>query len=162
MMGTETVPETLDFNELTRLLAREKFINICVYVSTYRPTHVFVVSAEGLDMFRLGAVTTARKMNTSGNLSLRNNFRWMDVWQLNPGRWGHFGRRSLRSGGGENHFGWGPPWLREADRTPFFDYTVICLTTEEDTENFFHDTIFKNSVYASKKTENFNIAYFNF
>jgi hypothetical protein len=28
MMGTETVPETLDFNELTRLSAREDFINI--------------------------------------------------------------------------------------------------------------------------------------
>jgi hypothetical protein len=27
MMGTETVPETLDFNELTRLSAREEFIN---------------------------------------------------------------------------------------------------------------------------------------
>jgi hypothetical protein len=27
MMGTETVPETLDFNELTRLLGREEFIN---------------------------------------------------------------------------------------------------------------------------------------
>jgi hypothetical protein len=27
MMGTETVPETLDFNELTRLSAREDFIN---------------------------------------------------------------------------------------------------------------------------------------
>jgi hypothetical protein len=26
MMGTETVPETLDFNELTRLSAREEFI----------------------------------------------------------------------------------------------------------------------------------------
>jgi hypothetical protein len=26
MMGTETVPETLDFNELTRLSAREDFI----------------------------------------------------------------------------------------------------------------------------------------
>jgi hypothetical protein len=28
MMGTETVPETLDFNELTRLSAREDFINL--------------------------------------------------------------------------------------------------------------------------------------
>jgi hypothetical protein len=28
MMGTETVPETLDFNELTRLSAREEFINL--------------------------------------------------------------------------------------------------------------------------------------
>jgi hypothetical protein len=28
MMGTETVPETLDFNELTRLSAREDFINV--------------------------------------------------------------------------------------------------------------------------------------
>jgi hypothetical protein len=27
MMGTEMVPETLDFNELTRLSAREEFIN---------------------------------------------------------------------------------------------------------------------------------------
>jgi hypothetical protein len=27
MMGTETVPETLDFNELTRLSAREEFIS---------------------------------------------------------------------------------------------------------------------------------------
>jgi hypothetical protein len=27
MMGTETVPEMLDFNELTRLSAREDFIN---------------------------------------------------------------------------------------------------------------------------------------
>jgi hypothetical protein len=27
MMGTETVPETLDFNEVTRLSAREEFIN---------------------------------------------------------------------------------------------------------------------------------------
>jgi hypothetical protein len=27
MMGTETVPETLDLNELTRLSAREEFIN---------------------------------------------------------------------------------------------------------------------------------------
>jgi hypothetical protein len=27
MMRTETVPETLDFNELTRLSAREEFIN---------------------------------------------------------------------------------------------------------------------------------------
>jgi hypothetical protein len=27
MMGTETVPETLDFNELTRLSAWEEFIN---------------------------------------------------------------------------------------------------------------------------------------
>jgi hypothetical protein len=27
-MGTETVPETLDFNELRRLSAREEFINI--------------------------------------------------------------------------------------------------------------------------------------
>jgi hypothetical protein len=27
MMGTETVPETLDFNELTWLSAREDFIN---------------------------------------------------------------------------------------------------------------------------------------
>jgi hypothetical protein len=27
MMGTERVPEPLDFNELTRLSAREEFIN---------------------------------------------------------------------------------------------------------------------------------------
>jgi hypothetical protein len=30
MMGTETVPETLDFNELTRLSAREDFMNFMV------------------------------------------------------------------------------------------------------------------------------------
>jgi hypothetical protein len=30
MMGTETVPETLDFNELTRLSAREEFIKFVI------------------------------------------------------------------------------------------------------------------------------------
>jgi hypothetical protein len=30
MMGTETVPETLDFYELTRLSAREEFIKIII------------------------------------------------------------------------------------------------------------------------------------
>jgi hypothetical protein len=34
MMGTEMVPETLDFNELTRLSAREEFINIPLFIAS--------------------------------------------------------------------------------------------------------------------------------
>jgi hypothetical protein len=46
MMGTETVPETLDFNELTRLSAREDFINFSrresftSYKSKYKPQNI--------------------------------------------------------------------------------------------------------------------------
>jgi hypothetical protein len=39
MMGTETVPETLDFNELTRLSAREDFI----YYVKYHIFSVFIM-----------------------------------------------------------------------------------------------------------------------
>jgi hypothetical protein len=45
---------------------------------------MFVVLAEGLDMFRPGAVTTGGNMNPSGNLFLTKiAFFWMDVWELN-------------------------------------------------------------------------------
>jgi hypothetical protein len=39
----------------------------------------FVVLAEGLDMFRLGAIATGGNMNTSGNLSFtkRSLVGWM-------------------------------------------------------------------------------------
>jgi hypothetical protein len=35
----------------------------------YAYTNGFVVSAEGLDVFRLGVIATGGKMNSSGNLS---------------------------------------------------------------------------------------------
>jgi hypothetical protein len=46
MMGTETVPETLDFNELTRLSAREEFIShhqiICVKAMERLPSLMII------------------------------------------------------------------------------------------------------------------------
>jgi hypothetical protein len=41
----------------------------------------FVFLAEGLDMFRLGTITTSGKINPSGNLSFMNRtlVEWMSV-----------------------------------------------------------------------------------
>jgi hypothetical protein len=49
MMGTETVPETLDFNELTRLSAREDFINshIVIHVTLTIYEIIYLTLASG-------------------------------------------------------------------------------------------------------------------
>jgi hypothetical protein len=47
MMGTETVPETLDFNELTRLPAREEFINFSRRESFTSYMRIFCSSGDG-------------------------------------------------------------------------------------------------------------------
>jgi hypothetical protein len=48
MMGTETVPETLDFNELTRLSAREEFINFSRRESFTSYSHLHTRRYENL------------------------------------------------------------------------------------------------------------------
>jgi hypothetical protein len=56
MMGTEMVPETLDFNELTRLSAREEFINwvICPLCGCYLSIWQFLLNLnESLGMLCL-------------------------------------------------------------------------------------------------------------
>jgi hypothetical protein len=59
MMGTKTVPETLDFNELTRLSAREEFINFSrrenftSYLNKIVNTDVMLLYFGGLVFFFL-------------------------------------------------------------------------------------------------------------
>jgi hypothetical protein len=45
----------------------------------------FHVSAEGLDIFRLGAVTTGGRVITARQFALcENNFGSIDVWETKP------------------------------------------------------------------------------
>jgi hypothetical protein len=49
---------------------------------------MFVVLAEGLNIFRLGAIATGGRRLRPGNLSFAKITGWMDVWELNPERLG--------------------------------------------------------------------------
>jgi hypothetical protein len=44
-------------------------------------------------------------------------------------------------GEGGNHFGWGPPWLGDAGRAPFFSYALaFALQLRKSTENLSQDS----------------------
>jgi hypothetical protein len=80
-------------------------------------------------MFRPGTVVTGGNMNPFG-CSLRKDFRWMCVWELNPEGWDTFGWKPLRRGGGivlaESFHDWGRRAVPLIQLCP-----GICLTTAE-------------------------------
>jgi hypothetical protein len=51
----------------------------------------FVVLAEALDLFRTGAIATGENEPISQFVLYEKDFGWIDVWELTPDGWDHFG-----------------------------------------------------------------------
>jgi hypothetical protein len=93
----------------------------------YAFTNWLVVLAGSLDIFRLRYWREGKPIRQF--VLYEKKFGWMDVWDLNPVGWDHFGQRLLRCGG--KSF-----WLRAfmigEQALPLFQlFPGMLLTTEK-------------------------------